>query len=809
MRRPQHRSSGKTGNSSRAGSLDQIKILHRRIAALFFIALGALHFALYKFADLPYFLSNDQCQYAYQFLALLKSGWEKGRVPFWSPEIFLGQPLLFIGSYDFKLNLFLSWLPVLDCMVLHAVWCIAWGGYGYYLFAETLLGFSLGPALIGGLFWVLQGFFCWYFYDTGIVLAYIWIPWLIWLAATLHTRPFRKYLLLVFAVTDILLSGRPEGVEVAFWTSVIFLFTVHFDRVAVWQSLVRAASKIKYLLFAGLTALLVVSPFLTEQFHIITRSARAGFGVDSTLLQFDPFNQPLSIFNFLNTLPNGHHILPMGSGLTADGFVGLIGLLLLVIGLSQKEGRKRVGIYALLAGAMLFFVYDFEIAGVNPFNDLYKSLPAHQGIRYPQRLLPWFFFFSSIVVMEGARSLVESEKIRERRRPLVIEMFLVLSALGFAAAIVFTQPSVAFEFSHPTLALGLLVLNIMSLVALYVYRRKAFAVYGILATTIFVGSYFVNYSVYSRPPFANLEEIKKHIPERYFTLFKQEAPYEFRVHDSSTSNLDDPWPSILAINGTHITGGYYTLVNRDVFRFFAQILRGPFYNTFVPANWYERPEYALLNVKYFIMPAPRVQLGQFQIASAKPYLKLIDGGEAAPIAMFENTRFMSRAMFFSRFHPAQNTELAFAQMATWQAIDSEWFYKRIVVTDPEMSLHVSDEAKLDSLDNSFQPAKIEHYDNDRVEISVEAPREGFVTLQDAAYPIHWQAKIDGEPAPIYFANAIFRAVHVVQGKHKIEFTYRLPWQAWALSALGIITALLSATFLSRGARTTVNSGRKK
>ncbi len=68
-------------------------------------------------------------------------------------------------------------------------------------------------------------------------------------------------------------------------------------------------------------------------------------------------------------------------------------------------------------------------------------------------------------------------------------------------------------------------------------------------------------------------------------------------------------------------------------------------------------------------------------------------------------------------------------------------------------------------------AQVRSFGNGRITVRVAAERSGLVVLSDAYYP-GWQAWVDSTPAPIYRANAIFRAVPVPAGEHTVTLAYR-------------------------------------
>jgi uncharacterized membrane protein YfhO len=77
-------------------------------------------------------------------------------------------------------------------------------------------------------------------------------------------------------------------------------------------------------------------------------------------------------------------------------------------------------------------------------------------------------------------------------------------------------------------------------------------------------------------------------------------------------------------------------------------------------------------------------------------------------------------------------------------------------------------------------AEIIAYTPTRVEVRVNAVNRGTLILTDA-YDAGWRATVNDEPAPLYRANAMFRAVVVNAGESIVTFTYAPSW-----SPLGFI-----------------------
>ena len=60
---------------------------------------------------------------------------------------------------------------------------------------------------------------------------------------------------------------------------------------------------------------------------------------------------------------------------------------------------------------------------------------------------------------------------------------------------------------------------------------------------------------------------------------------------------------------------------------------------------------------------------------------------------------------------------------------------------------------------------------ERVRINVTTDQPGYLVLTDSWYP-GWRAFVDGQPAPIYRADVLFRAIQIEPGTHAIAFEYR-------------------------------------
>jgi hypothetical protein len=107
-----------------------------------------------------------------------------------------------------------------------------------------------------------------------------------------------------------------------------------------------------------------------------------------------------------------------------------------------------------------------------------------------------------------------------------------------------------------------------------------------------------------------------------------------------------------------------------------------------------------------------------------------------------------------------------------------------------------------SFSSSFSAtASIRDYHPNRVVVDTDGSGPGYLVLTDVWFP-GWTCTVDGEPARLYRANYLFRAVALPPGCHRIVFaftphSYTLGKYLSLLSLMGVLILIIGSWLVSR------------
>jgi hypothetical protein len=174
----------------------------------------------------------------------------------------------------------------------------------------------------------------------------------------------------------------------------------------------------------------------------------------------------------------------------------------------------------------------------------------------------------------------------------------------------------------------------------------------------------------------------------------------------------------------------------------------------------------LLNVKYYALP--------IEVAHREPGDELVrerafQSGRQI-FSVFRNRDVNPRVSLVHRAHHAASLEKAARMLPL---LDRGHLKTDTVIEDVTASKEASshDRGEPDEPVESDEQARVVEYGPHRIVVDARSTADGWLIYSDNFYP-GWEARVDGNPVPIYPANVFMRAVPIAAGRHHVEMTYR-------------------------------------
>jgi len=368
---------------------------------------------------------GDTYTYFYPYWHVRNAALAQGRLPLWSPDIFMGVPLLAnsqIGAL-YPPNWPLAFLSAPDAVRVSLLAHVVWAFIGAYLLARTALGVSRASALVAAVLFAFSGHVAAHVEQINQLQGLAWMPWAFLLFGRALDRPALYTPLLAMALALQFLSGHTQTV---FITGIgLGIYGLAAGR---WRF-------VPVLVAAVLATVLLAAPQLAPTLELTDVSnRRGGFNQNqATAFSFSPLVAGRGLLPSYDEAIFGEYI----------GYPGLIGLGLALAGLLDgrlaprfvSTSRRRWllrwrlsqrAIWAIVALAGLLLAFGL-------YNPLYWSLAALPGFnlfRVPAR---WLALFALGVAMLAALGCDALAGMGGRKRRFVLLATAVVA--GFLAAL--------------------------------------------------------------------------------------------------------------------------------------------------------------------------------------------------------------------------------------------------------------------------------------------------------------------------------------------------------------------------------------
>ncbi len=440
----------------------------------------------YKLAFTDMILARgDTYNYFYPYWDVRNAAMLSGNLPLWTPDIFMGVPLLAnpqLGTFYPP-----NWLTIPftapDAIRISIVMHIFWAALGILLLFREVISQSLVPALIAAIIFAFGGYLSAHVEQINQLQGLSWLPWLCYLYHRfLHSKHnLHWFLLLTIGWALQIFSGHTQTV---FMTGIALGIDALITALKTNHQRFKAVSKnIIMLILATIIVLLLASPQLLPTLELTGMSNRGGgFNVN----QATAFSLPPTYL--------GRALLPSYDGQLFTEYIGYIGVIALGLAIygviSPIQNKSRPWAWLIITLLGLFFA-------LGRFNPLYwyiAELPGFNLFRVPARWLALYAFGISMLAGYGVLAL-QSQTSHIKRMIIPVSIVLLLMLIGRFAPIL---PSDIVGFAQPTvitlLAWALALLIFISLNVIKQYKYMPMIVLLTISVELFFASSVLPYN---------------------------------------------------------------------------------------------------------------------------------------------------------------------------------------------------------------------------------------------------------------------------------------------------------------------------
>lgn len=387
----------------------------------------------YKLAFSDMILARgDTYHYFYPYWDARNDAMRAGELPLWTPNIFMGAPLLAnpqLGTFYPP-----NWLTIPfaapDAIRISILMHVAWAAIGMFVLFRQAIERSTMPALLAASVFALGGYLGAHVEQINQLQGLAWIPWLFYLyhRSINDNRRFLWLILLAMAWALQIFSGHTQtvfvsGVGLGMYAIVHEFSIFRAQHVTPLQDFVLKYTKaiaiaLLLLITAAIFAVLLATPQMIPTLELTGMSNRGG-GFNPN--QVTAFSLP----------PNyiGRALLPSYDGQLFGEYIGYVGVIALGLAIygaitPTENGRSRWIWISLSMVGLIFALGEF-----NGFYVYLAELPGFNLFRVPARWLALYSLGISVLAGYGLIAL-QSQRIEWPRVVIAIVPLVVLMAMG-------------------------------------------------------------------------------------------------------------------------------------------------------------------------------------------------------------------------------------------------------------------------------------------------------------------------------------------------------------------------------------------
>jgi hypothetical protein len=709
-----------------------------------------------------HFIPWDLVDQHYMFQGFISRTLSGDESLWWSPNIMGGYPAIadplsaLFYPPNFLMHLlmprdFLPYLALEFQTVLHFLLA----SVGMFLLARLLTSSTPG-GIVAALAWVYGSYFVWHLPHLSPISTLSWLPWILLAFA----MAIRHGSLIWTAFTGLglglmVLAGHAMTIlQVSYLLLGLAILLVWLRRDRGWFERLLPIGVAGGSLAIGIG---IGAVQLLPGWQLSGLSERAEFGfADAADSSFAPYWSITALIpNFFSVFEPGEY-WAAGDPAETNLYLGLVPLVLAVMGVAGVSLLHRRATLLLLGGIVLSMLLAFGTFAW-PFQIVYDLLPGFDQVRRPATFVAFAQFGIALLAAYGVQALldVQGEPLWERiARWFGIGSIVAFAAAGIASLAMVTTIGEPAQQQFIGIISGAMIAGVILLAAFAIARsRQRFLLSSTTAVGLLLALVAVDLGTAHKAATYRAEEMppNQYIGEDWVysegddlipTLREaiEDTGEPARIFPEATSSV---WANGPFIWDLHSASGYITLCPVEYCELL-DIARAD------PAS----PIFDLLNIRFLVTDQPIDE--QWGEDTAEKLEIFHDGW--TPI--YENPDVMPRA-----WTTTNSIHLPDDEVLSYLSDQSERIGQEVVLSDP-------DSPQVDG-NGDAGSAEIISYENTRVVIEASMPENGYLVLADTYYP-GWSATVNGEGSEIYRANHAFRAVHLSEGDHQVEFTYQQP-----------------------------------
>ena len=735
---------------------------------LFAAALGALILA--AFPDVIFgaatFYHRDFGIFGYPLASYLRDSFWRGEVPLWNPLSHGGLP--FLAQWNtlalYPLSLLYLLLPLSYSLGLFCLLHQFLAGAGMYCLALAWTRDRLGAALAGVSF-AFGGLALSCIKWPNNISALGWMPWVILLARRGWQRGGRDAWLAIGAGAMQMLTGAPEIILFTWCLAGIFWLADWLrppvapsseHETASRRSMFHRAAAI--VVMVGALAAAQLLPFLDLLAHSHRDSSFVSRSWSLPAWGWANFFVPL----FRCFESHQGVFAQLGQYWTSSYFPGLAVLLFALSG-AVLDRRKETLILALIAIGSVILAMGHNLP---VYPALLRAIPGLGVIRYPVKFIVFASFALPLLAAFGAARLrrAMTEPPPGQRRFLTAGALFTVALLSCIAGVLWLDRARPHAISHwiytmdsGARSVGAVVLAALGAAFLFKARSQAARAILSAALVLLVWGELMLHTPRLNPT----------IPRWVYDpgLTRREMKWNPEPAPGASRAMLSPWAewrlNHLALTNAiedHMYGRYSLFANANLLENVPKV--DGFFSLYFPEETAVRSLlYASTNQS---LPQLAAFLGVSQISAPDSMIQWEARTNFLPFAtagqkpVFTNTAGVLAALASPEFRPA-------AEVFLPAELESEFSRPAARAT-----------------------ARLTRFSPHEIEIAAEADSPAFVTLAQARYH-PWQARVNGQPAPILQANHAYQAIPIPAGSSVVRLSYED--RAFALGKIISLLAL--------------------